>query len=267
MNPHMIGQNRVPNVMQTEAVFMDSHGDDTIKSVSMGTTNAAGNPYIEVPEGTVLAWNHGRQRWMPMAADTAQADTSSANTVVVDNSHQFIIGDRINIAGVGYRTITAIDDDTKTITFDGAAASLTAGDNIVQEAFRGFSTVDGTSGASTSVVLADATPFKVGDTITIGADADIEITAIDYGTNTITIASTTVADGELVFTQNESSAHFRLMCETVRASNLERGYTSANVFAPTRAVGEVRERVVRGLTAAAKTYLEGRGIRFNATAY
>ena len=53
--------------------------------------------------------------------------------------------------------------------------------------------VNGTSGAATAVVVDDARFFKVGDVITIGADAAITIAAIDYDTNTLTIASTTVS--------------------------------------------------------------------------
>ena len=267
MSHHMAGLNRVPTIKVAEAVFMDSFGEETKKSVTMATKNVAGNPYIEVPEGTVLAWNYGGQHWAPMAADTAQAATTSVNTVTVDNPHQFIIGDIINIAGVGYRTITAVDDDTKTITFDGAAASIGLAASIVSEAFRGFSTVNGSSGAVTSLVVADATPFKAGDTITIGTDTGVAVSAVDYGTNTLTIASTTVADGELVYTENESSSFYKLLSETVRVSNLMRGYTASNIFAPTRDVGEVRERIVRGLTATAKTFLAAAGIRFNNTAY
>ena len=55
-----------------------------------------------------------------------------------------------------------------------------------------------TTGTVTSVVLTDSRAFKVGDTISIGSDTGITITAIDYDTDTITIASTTVASGEAV---------------------------------------------------------------------
>lgn len=55
-----------------------------------------------------------------------------------------------------------------------------------------------TTGTVTAAVLVDSRAFKVGDTISIGADTGITITAIDYGTDTITIASTTIAAGEAV---------------------------------------------------------------------
>jgi len=59
-------------------------------------------------------------------------------------------------------------------------------------------TVNGTTGAATEVVLTDARHFQVGDTVDIASDTGIAITAIDYDTNTITITSTTVADGDAV---------------------------------------------------------------------
>lgn len=75
--------------------------------------------------------------------------------------------------------------------------------------------VNGTSGAVTEVILDDASAFKVGDVITIGADTGIEITAIDYDTNTITIASTTVADDEAVFAEGGSGVAMGILDDTV----------------------------------------------------
>lgn len=61
-----------------------------------------------------------------------------------------------------------------------------------------------TTGTVTSVVLVNSYPFKVGDAIDIGADTNITISAIDYTTHTITIASTTVASGEAVVARDGS---------------------------------------------------------------
>lgn len=55
-----------------------------------------------------------------------------------------------------------------------------------------------TTATTTTPVLVDARAFKVGDVVSIGADTGLTITAIDYATNTITIASTAVAAGEAV---------------------------------------------------------------------
>jgi len=54
------------------------------------------------------------------------------------------------------------------------------------------------SGTLTALVVRNAAAFQVGEHIDVGADTDITITAIDYATNTLTIASTTVVDGEAV---------------------------------------------------------------------
>lgn len=61
-----------------------------------------------------------------------------------------------------------------------------------------------TTGTVTSVVLVNSYPFKVGDAVDIGADTNITISAIDYTTHTITIASTTVASGEAVVARDGS---------------------------------------------------------------
>lgn len=54
------------------------------------------------------------------------------------------------------------------------------------------------SGTLTALVVRNAAAFQVGQHIDVGADTDIAVTAIDYTTNTLTIASTTVVDGEAV---------------------------------------------------------------------
>lgn len=58
--------------------------------------------------------------------------------------------------------------------------------------------VNGT-GTVTALVVDDARAFKAGETITVGADTTLTVSAIDYTTNTMTIASTAVVDGEVVF--------------------------------------------------------------------
>lgn len=72
--------------------------------------------------------------------------------------------------------------------------------------------VNGVSGAVTALVVDDARAFQVGDTITVGADTGITVTAINYATNTLTIASTTVADNEPVFCDAAAQAG----CEIAR---------------------------------------------------
>lgn len=55
------------------------------------------------------------------------------------------------------------------------------------------------TGTLTDLVVDDSRAFQVGDTITIGSDTDVDVTAINYSTNTLTIASTAVVAGEAVF--------------------------------------------------------------------
>ncbi len=66
-------------------------------------------------------------------------------------------------------------------------------------------------GTGTTWVVDDARAFKVGDVVTIGGDTGITITAINYGTKTLTIASTTVADDDVVF------------CTSLAGSEIARG--------------------------------------------
>jgi hypothetical protein len=55
------------------------------------------------------------------------------------------------------------------------------------------------AGTLTALVVDNSSFFQVGDTITVGADTTVSVTAIDYTTDTLTIASTTVLDGEPVY--------------------------------------------------------------------
>lgn len=61
-----------------------------------------------------------------------------------------------------------------------------------------------TTGTVTSLVVVDARAFKAGDTITIGDDTGVAVSAVNYTTNTLTIASTTVASGDAVFVADGS---------------------------------------------------------------
>jgi len=62
----------------------------------------------------------------------------------------------------------------------------------------GNSAVNGTSGAATAVVVDDADFFTPYSVISIDSDDDIQVTAVNYSTNTLTVASTTVADDDVV---------------------------------------------------------------------
>lgn len=262
----MVGVQRIKRKIFAQAAFLTIHGSDTIRSVSAASTNDAGYPFIQIVEGTIMAWNHGRQLWVPMAKDAVAASTSSSNKFKVADAGPFTQGSFVNINGV-FRQISEINYDTEEITVDGDALSLTAGDSVSVESYRGVTTVDTSTGATTSLVVKDASGFKAGDVITIGTNADVDVSAVDYANETLTIASTTVAPGDVVYTQNEDSAYFKIACETVSTADLAKGYNASNVLVPCRTHGRVRERVLIGLVPEAKVYLKDNGIAFDNTAY
>lgn len=66
---------------------------------------------------------------------------------------------------------------------------------------------------TTALVVDDARAFQAGDTITIGSDTDVAVSAVNYATNTLTIASTAVADNEVVFCDKAGQEG----CEIARA--------------------------------------------------
>lgn len=77
------------------------------------------------------------------------------------------------------------------------------------------------SGTLTALVVDDARAFIVGDTITVGADTGLAVTAIDYTTNTLTIASTTVADDEVVFAEDGSGTARAILGEFVKMNSTD----------------------------------------------
>lgn len=77
-------------------------------------------------------------------------------------------------------------------------------------------TVVNGSATSTSLVVVDSRAFIVGDVITVGADTTITVTAINYTTHTLTIASTTFVDGEVVFAEDGSGVCRGILNEFVK---------------------------------------------------
>lgn len=95
------------------------------------------------------------------------------------------------------------------------------------------------------------------------------ISSINNGTKTITLSGVEplgVSAGDIV-TGSEVERHYKLAYETVPLVNLGSGYSVPNVDVPTQSHGEVRERLVNGLTPEARAYLEKNGIWFNNTAF
>lgn len=81
--------------------------------------------------------------------------------------------------------------------------------------------VNGTSGAVTAIVVDNSYPFVAGDTITIGTDTGVAVSAVNYGTHTLTIASTTVADNDVVFAEDGSGVCRGFLYDFARLRNQE----------------------------------------------
>lgn len=360
MNTFTVGVNRIPPKSQPGAVFMDTHGADTTRSVSGRGTNQAGFPLIEVPEGQVLTWAYWADRWLPIAEAVGAGAVTAANVITMSNARRFTVGDVVYIPGVGYRTITSRDDES--ITVDGAAITISAGAKVLVDHGLTNNKVASQAGAVLTLT-GPVTGLKVGMKLKVGdgkevvaltpvvanaalyalkfrliasgkekvvpytsdgsatakeivegvgaavaADSDVAalvsqsdddallylafeegtveveaitanfnaapasrtgtITAINTGTKAVTLnnapVGVTAGDTALGF---EATRHYRLTATTVPMANLAAGYVPGNVDIPTRPVGEVRERLVNGLTADARAKLAAGGIRFNPTSY
>ena len=261
-------ENLYPGIRrQRGAVFMDSHGVDQVRSVSVSPTNRAAAPasYLEIPEGQVLAYHKPTDLYYPVAADSLQTAAAATNDLDIDDPYQFKAGDVVNVDGVGYRTVTAVDNDAGTITVDGAAITADAGTAVESDPGESYTTVATTAaapGGATTIEVEDASGFEVGDTIDVAGDTGT-VTAVDTAADpdTITIAEDiAVTAGDLVV--STSDGNYKLAAETVHTADYRHDHS--NVLVPTRQHGEVKERLVLGLTTAAKTALEPM-ITFNPT--
>ncbi len=82
--------------------------------------------------------------------------------------------------------------------------------------------VNGTTGSQTTITVDNASPFQVGDVITVGADTTNTITAVDYTANTITwVGAITVADNDVVFCEDGSGVCRGVLADHVRLRNPE----------------------------------------------
>ena len=79
--------------------------------------------------------------------------------------------------------------------------------------------VNMTGATATDIVVDNSYPFAAGDVISIGSDTGLTISAVDYTTHTITIASTTVADNEAVVAEDGSQTCRGILWDTQRLRN------------------------------------------------
>lgn len=111
------------------------------------------------------------------------------------------------------------------------------------------------TGTVTALVVTNAAFFKVGDVISVGADTAITITAIDYTTNTLTIASTAVVAGEAVIATTPAGAETArgILKESVRMlTGVPYDTTNRDVAACIITSGYVDDNMVLGDLAAAR---------------
>lgn len=264
MNNDLVQNNYEGIRRERGAVWMTAHGSNEVHSVSLATYPDNGSEddlYRQIVEGTVLAKRDDLGLHLPCAYDTAQADVTSANDVVVSDPLQFEIGqyvelpDSVATDATAFRKVTAIDYDTSTLTLDGAAFSLSEGDAIEVDAGRSIGFTTGTD-TDTTIELAsgDAAKFQVGDTVSIGDDTGLTVDAVDTGADTIEVdSSITFADGDQVV--SDSDGGYKITNRTVTIDAYK--FTPDNVMVSCRPHGRVKEELVIGLTPTAKAALQG----------
>lgn len=257
MRDHVMYQ-RIGQRELVEEVFLTGHGADDIHSKSLATTNVAGNNFVQVPAGTVIAkWKSDGLHY-PVAYDAASAAVAAANVIPVSDVLQFLPGDYVEIEGEGFRQIASVDYDNDTITIGGAAITIAEGATLEADRTRSFDTVTTTAAAPgaapTTVEVDNAGRFEVGDTVSIGSDTGLSVTAVDTGAGTITVDANIAVDaGDLVVSNRD--AGYILTTKTVDTQDYT--FTPTNVLVPTRGHGRVREKNIRGLTPTARAELAG----------
>ncbi|MBY0587106.1 hypothetical protein K2X85_08010 [bacterium] len=88
--------------------------------------------------------------------------------------------------------------------------------------------VSNANGTGTSFIVVNASPFRVGDVITVGNDANLTISAINYSTNSITVSTSfTWADAEAVFAQDGSGTCRGVLLDNARLRNADNTAPSA----------------------------------------
>lgn len=77
------------------------------------------------------------------------------------------------------------------------------------------------SATVTALVVDNAAAFKGNETISVGADTGLVVTAVNYATNTLTIPSTAVVDNEEVIAEDGSAIFRGFLYDFCRLRNLD----------------------------------------------
>jgi len=117
------------------------------------------------------------------------------------------------------------------------------------------------SATVTALIVDNSYPFVVGDDISVGADTGIEITAINYATHTLTIASTAVVDNEVVVAEDGSEICRGVLASWAKLRNREND-ALANASAQLFIAGKVDQANLLGdvaavIATASSHFLEG----------
>lgn len=123
----------------------------------------------------------------------------------------------------------------------------------------------GAGGTGTAITVINAAAFKVGEAIDVGNDTNQTIAAVNYGTNTITLAgSITWAASEAVVARDGTQTCRGILLDFVRLRNDDNS-APANKSASMLIQGAVKASMVLGDLAAvrADTAAKLAGIRFS----
>lgn len=265
MSKSAVGFDRLEGRRAPSAAFINSFGTNTVRSYSVSPTNRAGERYLELPEGQVIALYEPDGLHYPMAYDEAQEAVTDGNTVEVEDARQFFEGDMVELPdsvadnAERFREVVNVDHDNNEVELDGDAFDLEEGDGLEVDPSRSFDAVQSDVNDSAEVEVEDAERFEEGDAVEIGTETGLTVDSVDTENDTITVDSNiTVSEGDLVVSDPDGG--YKVMQDGTRLGTLTRDFQ--NVAAETRRVGEVNTSVLVGLSPTARAALDG-DIEFN----
>lgn len=253
-----------------EEVFLDTHGVEQTKSVTVATENVEGTAIEQIVAGHILGKNEDDSLFYPLAYDAAQSAVSGANVIEVEESRMFRVGDLVELPtsvaadATRFRKVAAVDHDAGTITLDGGTFSLNEGDTFEVDPTRSYGFVPSGGGATSATIqlgTGEAARFAVGDKVEVGDDGGgpYDVDAVDTGADTITLGTSIAHSGDDIVV-SQKNGDYRICIKSVNTVEhsrfFDQKFTHNNVDVPTRPHGEVDEPALWGLTPDAKSELE-----------